>query len=122
VHRIAIIEDDRVIRALLCDLVTDEGYEAILIEGPGDLLAQLLATRPVLVLLDLMLGAWGDGLALAQAIRREPGWERSPLVVLSAARNMLRQHADELTALHCQVLEKPFDLEELSVRIAGALA
>jgi DNA-binding response OmpR family regulator len=119
---IAIIEDDATIRDLLVDLLTEEGYKGVQIEGPGDLLAQLTADKPDLVLLDLMLGPWGDGLALAHAIREEPGWDQSPIIVVSAALNVLRQHATELTALHCQVLEKPFDLDELSALIAGALA
>jgi two-component system response regulator MprA len=121
-QRIAVIEDDAAIRFTLDTVLTEEGYEAILIEGPGDLLVQLTASKPDLVLLDLLLGAWGDGLALARAIRREPGWERSPIVVLSAARNELRQHTDELTESRCQVLEKPFDLDDLLAIIAGALA
>jgi two-component system response regulator MprA len=121
-QRIAVIEDDAAIRFTLDTVLTEEGYEAILIEGPGDLFVQLTASKPDLVLLDLLLGAWGDGLALARAIRREPGWERSPIVVLSAARNELRQHTDELTESRCQVLEKPFDLDDLLAVIAGALA
>jgi DNA-binding response OmpR family regulator len=120
-QRIVVIEDDEATRATLQVLLTDEGYEALLIEGPGDLLAQLAATKPDLVLLDLMLGSWGDGLALACAIRREPGWKRLPLIVLSAASDRLDQHAFILRDLRCPVLEKPFDLDDLLALIAGEL-
>jgi DNA-binding response OmpR family regulator len=120
-QRIAVIEDDAATSATLQVLLTDEGYEVLLIEGPGDLLAQLAATKPDLVLLDLMLGGWGDGLALACAIRREPGWKRLPLIVMSAAADRLDQHAFILRDLRCPVLEKPFDLDDLLALIAGEL-
>lgn len=55
-QRIAVIEDDEATRYTLYLMLTEEGYEAIPIEGPGDLLAKLSATQPDLVLLDLMLG------------------------------------------------------------------
>ena len=120
-QRIAVIEDDAATSATLQVLLTDEGYEVLLIEGPGDLLAQLAATKPDLVLLDLMLGGWGDGLALACAIRRQPGWKRLPLIVMSAASDRLDQHAFTLRDLRCPVLEKPFDLDDLLALIAGEL-
>jgi DNA-binding response OmpR family regulator len=119
--RIVIVEDDAATRDMLRVGLTEEGYAAIMLNGPGDLLAQLTAATPDLVLLDLMLGAWGDGLALATAIREDPLLRHLPIIVLSAARDMLRQHADELTHLHCHMLDKPFDLDGLFALIAGEL-
>jgi two-component system response regulator (stage 0 sporulation protein F) len=121
-QRIAVVEDDETTRFLLDTVLTAEGYEVILVAGPGDLLAQLSVARPDLVLLDLLLGAWGDGLTLAGAIRQEPGWERLPLIVMSAAPNILHRHDPSLIRLRCHVLEKPFDLDDLRALIKGALA
>jgi DNA-binding response OmpR family regulator len=122
VQRIAIIEDDGATRFTLQTALTDEGYDAVLIEGPGDLLVQLSACRPDLVLLDLMLGAWGDGAALAAAIHTDRLLARTPVIVMSAARDTLRQHAGALAALGYPTLEKPFDLDRLLALVAGALA
>jgi CheY-like chemotaxis protein len=74
------------------------------------------------VLLDLMLSGWGDGLAIAAAIRSDPVLVHTPIIVVSAALHVLRQHATDLTQLDCQVLQKPFDLDNLLGLIAGALA
>jgi DNA-binding response OmpR family regulator len=120
--RIAIIEDDAAIRLLLQATLADEGYEVLQIAGPGDVLAQLAAAAPDLVLLDLVLGRWGDGLALAQAIRKDPLLLDTPIVVMSAAVTVLQQHAEALDLLRCHVLEKPFDLDRLLGVIASALA
>jgi DNA-binding response OmpR family regulator len=119
---IVIIENDEATRFLLQTVLVEGGYEAIPIEGPGDLLAKLRAATPDLVLLDLMLGTWGDGLVLAAGIRREPCWEGLPVIAISAAHTVLRQHADELVALGCHVLEKPFDLDVLYAIIERELA
>jgi CheY-like chemotaxis protein len=121
-QRIAVVEDDEANRLLLDAVLTAEGYEVILVVGPGDLLAQLSDACPDLVLLDLLLGAWGDGLALAEAIRQEPGWERLPLIVMSAAPSILHRHDPSLTRLRCYALEKPFHLDDLRALIKGALA
>jgi two-component system phosphate regulon response regulator PhoB len=120
--RIAVVEDDEAIRILLDTVLTEEGYTVIRVEGPGDLLAPLMAARPDLVLLDLLLGGWGDGLAFAGAIRQAPGWERLPLIVMSTAPATLRRQDPALLRLRCYTLEKPFDLDELLALIKGALA
>jgi DNA-binding response OmpR family regulator len=120
-HRIAIIEDDESICFFLREAFTVEGYEPILIDGPQDLLAQLSAAMPDLVLLDFVLGAWGDRLALATGIRSDPRFVRLPLVVMSAAPDVLRRYEDALTGLGCHLIEKPFDLGDLLALIEGEL-
>jgi two-component system alkaline phosphatase synthesis response regulator PhoP len=119
--RIAIIEDDEATRYVFQLMLTEEGYEVIPIKGPGDLLAQLTAAMPDVVLLDLMLGAWGNGLALAMALRTHPQYSTAPLIVMSAAHEALRQHQGKLTELQCHVLEKPFDLDDLRALVMGEL-
>jgi DNA-binding response OmpR family regulator len=122
VPRIAILEDEPSVRSMIHLVLTAVGYEAILIDEHGDLLAQLITTRPALVLLDLVLGGWSDGLVLAASIRADPLLRHTPIIITSAAQNILRQHADALLALRCHVLEKPFDLADLLALIEGALA
>jgi DNA-binding response OmpR family regulator len=121
VHRIAIIEDNADIRHLLHEALTDEGYDALSIEEPNDLQAQLTAARPDLVLIDLRLGKWGDGLALASSIRMDPAYRDIPLTVMSAAPEDLRRNKRTLTNLRCRVIEKPFDLDDLFALIEGEL-
>jgi DNA-binding response OmpR family regulator len=122
VPRIAILEDEPSVRSMIHLVLTAAGYEAILIEERGDLLAQLVTARPALVLLDMVLGGWSDGLVLAAAIRADPLLMHTPIIVTSAAKSIIRQYADVLLALQCHVLEKPFDLEDLLALIEGALA
>lgn len=121
-HRIAILDDDVSIRTVLSDVLMDEGYEVFLVEGSEDLLAKLAAARPDLVLLDWRLGAWGDGLALARAIRADLQFSHVRLIFMSAAQAELRKHFRALADLGCTVIEKPFDLDDLLARIAGACA
>jgi DNA-binding response OmpR family regulator len=122
VARIAILEDEPSVRSMVHLVLTAKGYEVILIEERGDLLAQLVTARPALVLLDMVLGGWSDGVVLAAAIRADPLLADVPIIVMSAAREVLQRYGHALTYLHCQVLDKPFDLDNLLGLIAGALA
>lgn len=65
------------------------------------------------MLVDLVLGAWGDGLALAAVVRAHLLLLHLPLIIVSAAVERLGQYARTLTALQCAVPAKPFDVEDL---------
>jgi DNA-binding NtrC family response regulator len=119
--RILIINNDESSRMLLGTVLTEKGYEVILSGRSEDLLGQVSAAKPDLVLQDLVPDAQGDVLALAGAIRADPLLMDVPIIVISAARNMLHQHADALMDLRCQVLEQPFDLGDLLALIEAGL-
>jgi CheY-like chemotaxis protein len=120
-QRIAIIADDKATRFTLHSMLVEGGYEPILIEGPRKLLAQLTAARPDLVLLDLMLDAWGDRLALAANIRRQPTLKDLPVIVVAASSSVPSHQATTLADLRCPGLLRPFDLDDLFAIIAGEL-
>jgi DNA-binding response OmpR family regulator len=119
---IAIIDDDEAVRSALQVALTEEGYAAILIAERGDVLGQLDAAKPDLVLLDMVLGGWSDGLVLAAAMRAEPLLADVPIIVMSAAPEVLRRYSSALMYLRCQLLAKPFDLDDLLGLITGVLA
>lgn len=120
--RIVIIEDDAPIREVLVQFLAEEGYEPLALHNDGDLAAHLVAIQPDLVLLDLLLGPWGNGMAVAAKMRSMPLLTRTPLIVMTAAPYLLAQYTGDLQALNCQVISKPFDLDGLLTCIRDALA
>jgi DNA-binding response OmpR family regulator len=108
-------------RYMLDQVLAAHNADVILIEGPGDILAKITAADPDIVLLDLMLGEWGDGLALATAMRAHPLLLQVPVVLMSAAHHLLSQKEAAIAALGCRVLKKPFDLAALLALVEPSL-
>ena len=114
VHHVLVVEDDPGIRALVADVLLDEGYT---VEVAHDVPSALRAldrapARVCLVLLDVMLPG-GDGVAVL-AHQRAAG-RRTPVVALSASAERL---AAARRAGATGTIGKPFELEQL----VGAVA
>jgi len=67
-NRILIVDDEKAIRLLYADELTEEGYEVLTTDGGAGLMELIDRKRPDLVLLDIKLGK-DDGLDLLQDIR-----------------------------------------------------
>ena len=115
--RILIIEDDRHIAEGIQLNLTLQGYEVAIASDGVAGLNQWKATRPDLLILDIMLPGI-DGLSILQSIRLED--ERLPILILSAKGDP----DDRIKGLAFGVddyLAKPFNLEELLLRVERLL-
>ncbi|MXW36590.1 MAG: response regulator transcription factor, partial [Chloroflexi bacterium] len=98
------------------DALTEAGYAPHVTGDPGELSQMLRATRPCLVLLDLMLPG-ADGIELMETV---PELADVPVIFISAygrdetVARALEQGADDY-------LVKPFSATELTARIRAAL-
>jgi DNA-binding NtrC family response regulator len=115
--RVLVVEDEALIRWSIHTRLDRDGFRVDLAENGARALERLV--EPVdLVLLDLRLPD-ADGLSILAEIRR-----RCPscrVIVMTAYGDPgLEERAVALGAL-C-VLKKPFDLEYLTARVAGAVA
>lgn len=111
-----VVDDDDEIRELLCDYLTDAGYDA-LAAANGEQMREHLARRKVdLVVLDLMLPG-EDGLSLCRQLQAQPG---VAVIMLSAKGSTL----DRIIGLEVgadDYLAKPFEPRELIARIKAVL-
>ncbi len=117
-RRVLVVEDDAMMRTLLSDALTDEGYFVRTVADGWEGITTLSEWRPDLIVLDLMMPAM-DGQTFRTAQRRVPETADIPVVVLSARPDVQAQ-ARELGV--AAVLPKPFDLPELLATIDGLLA
>lgn len=113
---ILVVEDDRNIVDLLRSNLLARGHRVMVSMDGSDVLEQLAASAPDVVLVDLMLPG-ADGFELCRAVR-----ERSDvgIIVLSARRG----ETDKVRALNLgadDYLTKPFSIEELLARIQATL-
>ncbi|MDQ2742130.1 MAG: response regulator [Chloroflexota bacterium] len=106
---ILVVDDEPDVLRLVCDLLQDEGYDAIPLDGPRALTTEEQCREPDLFLLDMNLPVM-SGIELARRLR-DDGFPNTPMVAMSASPSML--HAAASTQLFQGILAKPFDFEEL---------
>jgi CheY-like chemotaxis protein len=111
VHRIAVVEDEEMIRETIVEFLGDQGYEAFGAVHGRDALDKLTngERRPCLILLDLMMPVM-DGWAFRAQQLQTPGLTDIPVVVFSAYPDA-NKTASELGAV--DYLPKPVNLTRL---------
>lgn len=108
-RKILVIEDDESIREALEEIFSGEGYSVVVAENGKAGLAAMMAARPCLVLLDLMMPVM-DGRGFLRAVEEsgDPALQAIPVVLITAA--------GEKGAAGCKVSEvliKPLDIDKL---------
>lgn len=109
--RVLVVDDHREGAGLMVTLLQQSGFEAqAAYDGPTGL-ATARAFRPHVILLDIGLPGM-DGYQVAEAIRREPGFEKLRVIVVSGyGEEQARRRSQEAgCTLH---LVKPVDIESL---------
>lgn len=116
--RVLVVEDDEAIRALLTELLAEEGYAVRAAADGQEALALLAGWRPDAIVLDLVMPVM-DGWAFRAAQRQRPALRDVPVVVVSASGDL----GPPVEALApAAVLPKPFDIAQLVAavdRLAG---
>ena len=121
---VLVVDDDEVIRAVLSELLTDEGYEVYLAPD-GEPALQRLRERPqgMVVLLDLNMPGM-DGAQVLQAVVAEaPLAQRHEFIMLSAfapSVGLPRALAALFAHLEVPVIPKPFDIKCIVDTVAQA--
>jgi DNA-binding response OmpR family regulator len=114
--RILIVEDDREINKLLTDFLQENGFETISAFDGREASEKMMMQDYQLVLMDLML-PYKDGKHLIEELR---AYSNCPVVVLSA-KSMMETKLEVLRIGADDYIMKPFDLNEVLVRVEVVL-
>ncbi len=110
-ERVLVVDDDAVIRQLICVNLELEGFEVHTAEDGQDALDKIRDVDPVVVTLDIMMPRL-DGWETAARLRKDPDTAHVKVILLSAR----AQEADLRRGQGIGVdayLTKPFDPDDL---------
>ena len=85
----------------------EEGLETILVEQPD------------MVILDVMMPGL-NGWQITKYLRSKPDWNDTPILMLTGIGSSLNEMTSPLYGANAH-LDKPFDLDELSEKVASLL-
>ena len=115
--KILVVDDEKHIRMLYQEELESEGYTVAVSDGREPILDVVAREKPLVVVLDIKLGADLSGLDLLQEIRRgEPALP----VILSTAYDSFQHDLKSVVADYYVV--KSVDLTELKAKVALAIA
>lgn len=120
-QRILVVDDERTIRELVCEVLADEGYEVVGASNGAEALTALEQHAPFsLVVLDMWMPVMNGWQFAAEVAERGVS---VPIIVMTAAREA-RHRAEEIGAIG--YIGKPFDVDqfieavETAIRESGA--
>jgi DNA-binding response OmpR family regulator len=114
--KVLVIDDEPMVREAVGRVLSSEGYAVAFARDGNEAMAHLSADPPDAILLDLMMPGM-NGRQFLSALRTELGLDL-PVVVMTAVHG-LGQRAITLGAT--DVVEKPFDVDELLNKVALAV-
>ena len=117
--RLFIVDDEKDIRAMIGDILKDEGYAIRLAGNSDDCMAEIKSELPSLMILDIWLkDSRLDGIDILKKVKRDN--PDVPVVIISGHGNIeiavaaIKQGAYEF-------IEKPFTIDQLMVVVARAM-
>ena len=116
-HKILVVDDEFSIRELLTDFLEGEGYEVIVAPDGRKVVDIAIREDPDVILLDVTMPGIG-GIEVCSELRAAESTCSVPIIMMTA----LQDHRDEaLEAKADDFVCKPFDLEDLLIRVKSTL-
>jgi DNA-binding response OmpR family regulator len=118
--RILVVEDDFDISNMLRIYFTGQGFEVSVAPRGSDALAMTRQSLPHLIVLDIMLPDM-DGYAVCKHLRTTTRTSHIPIIFLTQK----DERSDKIAGLELgadDYITKPFDIEELKLRVTNAIA
>lgn len=118
-HNILVVDDDASIREVVCFALRKAGFSTVAAENGEQALAKFTATRPALVVLDILMPEL-DGTEVCKRIRALPQGAGTPIIFLSSKDD----EVDRIVGLELggdDYISKPFSPRELVARVRAIL-
>ena len=114
------VEDNPDNRTLVRRILLSEDYGLLEAQNAAQALEVLKETRPDLILMDINMPDM-DGYTLTSRIKTMPGFERVPIIALTA--NVMRGDKEKTLEAGCDgYIQKPLDIDQLLREVARFLS
>ncbi|MBD0335337.1 MAG: response regulator [Cyanobacteria bacterium Co-bin13] len=118
-HKILVIDDSRVIRMRVRDMLPQGNFEVVEAQDGIEGMDAIRSQRPNLIMLDFLLPR-KSGWEVFQEIQTNPDLQRIPLVLMSGRREEVAEKITEPFE-YFEFIQKPFEQKELIEAIKGAM-
>jgi DNA-binding response OmpR family regulator len=115
--RVLVVDDEPMVRETLGQVLSDEGYVVDLAVDGESALDRVHDARPDAILLDLMMPGM-NGRQFLQALRDDPAYRTVPVLIMTAVHGL---EVNLATLGASEVVEKPFNVDELLNKVALAV-
>ena len=112
-----VVDDEPMVRETLGQVLADEGYVVDLAVDGETALERVHASKPDAILLDLMMPGM-NGRQFLQALREIPSFSAVPVLIMTAVHGL---NVNLTTLGASEVVEKPFNVDELLNKVALAV-
>lgn len=119
-HKILVIDDSRVIRNMVRDMLPKGNFQVLEAKDGVEGLNCIRQERPNLIMLDFLLPRM-SGWEVFQQIQEQPDLQTIPLVLMSGRREEVTEKIPEPFE-YFEFIEKPFEQKQLIEAIKAAMA
>ncbi|GAC1385704.1 MAG: response regulator [Ktedonobacteraceae bacterium] len=120
--RILVVNDTQEILELFRMILgEEEGYDVVLSGFPIQQVKEIELIKPDLIILDLVLGDEKTGMQMLQMLKMQRSTADIPVLVCTAALQIVREQEGYLVSQGVHVVFKPFDIDDLLTNIKQLL-
>jgi DNA-binding response OmpR family regulator len=120
--RILVVNDTQEILELFRMLLEEEeGYDVVLSGFPIQQVKEIEQIKPDLIILDLVLGDEKTGMQMLQMLKMQRSTAAIPVLVCTAALQMVREQEGYLVSQGVHVVYKPFEIDDLLANVKQLL-
>ena len=120
--RILVVNDTQEILELFRMLLEEEeGYDVILSGFPIQQVKEIEHIKPDLIILDLVLGDEKTGMQMLQMLKMQRSTAAIPVLVCTAALQIVREQEGYLVSQGVHVVYKPFEIDDLMANVKQLL-
>jgi len=120
--RILVVNDTQEILELFRMILEEqEGYDVVLSGFPIQQIKEIELIKPDLIILDLVLGDEKSGMQMLQMLKMQRSTAAIPVLVCTAALQIVREQEGYLVSQGVHVVFKPFDIDDLLTNIKQLL-
>jgi len=120
-QRILVVNDTQEILELFRMILEGEGYEVILSGFPIQQIRDIEEINPDLIILDFVFGDQKLGWQMLQMLKMQRSTQSIPIIVCTAALDMVREQEGFLVSQGIHVIYKPFDIDHLLTNVKQLL-